>query len=101
MYAGLAAVDKARENGLLQEEEYTDARRKILRGDPEHVAQWSGIVVQPDNTVDEVVQKLQGSVDELMGMMVKDSSLTRRNVTHPVAKRAKVVARDGQLLVPP
>ena len=104
-FAALEAVTKGWETGILQDEEYMHLRQRVIKGDPRVIANWSGmasVYEPPSPTITpEIVADLKSNVDELRGMLVRDSSLTpaRRKTLHPVAKRSKVVAEDGQLVV--
>ena len=102
-FAALEAVTKGRETGILQEEEYMHLRQRVIEGDPRVIANWSGmasVYEPPSPTITpEIVADLKSNVDELRGMLVRDSSLTpaRRKTLHPVAKRSKVVADESPI----
>ena len=81
MLNALRHVQKALDEGLLDEKEHAAARARILSGNAEAVAFWTEA---PDAPLNPSVGKLQDSVDQLMGMLVRDSCLPpSRQDMHP------------------
>ena len=100
MLGALRNLDAARKEGLIDDTQYEKSHAKILACDP---TVWADVQRSGAGPSEETVAKLQGSVDTLMGMMKRDSVLTatdRAKLT-PQAKRAKLDASDGTLIVRP
>ena len=99
MLAALRNLKAAKEEGLVDDVEHDKARAALLNCD---ASQWSHVAAaEAADQVNNQVTKLQSSVDQLMGMMVRDSVLHREKPVHPVAKRQKVEVSQGTLVVRP
>lgn len=76
MLAALRNLQSSLSEGLISDEEHALAKTAIMAGD---LGQWGET---PGEGVADTMRDLQGSVSQLMGMLVPDSQLSTQRVKH-------------------